>query len=130
MCDFAYPASRKVSSKATVADDSNVVEVMGFKVVCWAEKNVIDLDAVATSGRQWSEFDINNRLGVWKLMTMMEKEKIKNACTEYGDRAVMWHDGKHDVGIYFSDLKSLICPASVRGNVIDAYAILLMEEQE
>ena len=62
MSDFAYPASRKVSSKATVADDSNVVEVMGLKVVCWAEKNVIDLDAVATSGLQWSGLDINNRL--------------------------------------------------------------------
>lgn len=38
--------------------------------------------------------------------------------------------GKHDVCIYFSDLKSLIRLASVRGNVINAYVVLLMEEQE
>ena len=41
-------------------------------------------------------------------------------------RAVMWHDGKHDVGVYFSDLKSLICPASVRSNVSDCFAISVL----
>ncbi|GMP49595.1 hypothetical protein CsSME_00016529 [Camellia sinensis var. sinensis] len=62
MSDFAYLASWKVSPKVTIADDSNVVEVTRFKFVCGAEKNVIDVDAVTKSGRQWSGFDINDHL--------------------------------------------------------------------
>ncbi|KAI8016250.1 hypothetical protein LOK49_LG05G03878 [Camellia lanceoleosa] len=45
-------------------------------------------------------------------------------------RAVMWANSGHGVCVCFVDIKSLVRPSSVRGNVIDAYAVLLMEEQD
>ncbi|GMP42799.1 hypothetical protein CsSME_00012411 [Camellia sinensis var. sinensis] len=76
---------------------------------------VIDVDAVVVSGNKWSGFDINNRLGVWKMMTVEQK-------------AVMWEDGAAGVVVYFSDVKNLICQSSIRGNVIDVYVELLKSE--
>ncbi|KAI8006346.1 hypothetical protein LOK49_LG07G02338 [Camellia lanceoleosa] len=90
----------------------------------------VDVDACAVRRRVWSGFDLNNRLGVWKLMTAVEKEKIRNAYDRDGDSAVMWASSGHDVCVCFVDIKSLVRPSSVRGNVIDAYAVLLMEEQD
>ncbi|KAI8000120.1 hypothetical protein LOK49_LG09G01498 [Camellia lanceoleosa] len=90
----------------------------------------VDVDACAVRSRVWSGFDLNNRLGVWKLMTAVEKEKIRNAYDRDGDSAVMWASSGHGVCVCFVDIKSLVQPSSVRGNVIDAYAVLLMEEQD
>ncbi|GMP80210.1 hypothetical protein CsSME_00035397 [Camellia sinensis var. sinensis] len=76
----------------------------------------------------WSGFDINNRLDVWKLMTVEEKCRIKQGYDRHGDRAVMCEVGAAGVVVYFSDVKNLIRQSSIQGNVIDAYVELLKSE--
>ncbi|KAI8011509.1 hypothetical protein LOK49_LG06G02966 [Camellia lanceoleosa] len=44
--------------------------------------------------------------------------------------AVMWDGQAHAVAVYFTDVKSLVRQTEIRGNVIDAYAVLLNDEQE
>ncbi|KAI8028619.1 hypothetical protein LOK49_LG02G01088 [Camellia lanceoleosa] len=89
---------------------------------CVSGNAVIDVDAVEVTGKKWSGFDINNRLGVWKMMTFEEKTKIKKA-------AIMWADDATGVTVYFTDLKGLVRQSSVRGNVINAYTELLKTKQ-
>ncbi|KAI7990647.1 hypothetical protein LOK49_LG12G00609 [Camellia lanceoleosa] len=96
-----------------------------LSVVDEGNDGVIDVDAVVVTGNKWSRFDINNRLGVWKMMTVEEKCRIKQGYDRHGDRAVMWEDGAAGVVVYFSDVKNLIRQSSIRGNVIDAYVELL-----
>ncbi|CAL5434978.1 unnamed protein product [Camellia sinensis] len=57
-------------------------------------------------------------------MSEKEKGKINKAYT-----AIMWADGKTDLRVYFTDVKALITKAAVCGNVIDAYAEILLTEQ-
>ncbi|GMP98618.1 hypothetical protein CsSME_00046437 [Camellia sinensis var. sinensis] len=89
---------------------------------------VVDVDAVVVKGNKWSGFDINNRLGVWKMMTVEEKCRIKQGYDRHGDQAVMWEDGEAGVVVDFSDVKNLIRQSSIYGNVIDAYVELLKSE--
>ncbi|KAI7992198.1 hypothetical protein LOK49_LG12G02224 [Camellia lanceoleosa] len=64
------------------------------------------------------------------MMTAAEKKKITNVYNRDGDSAVMWDGQSHGVAVYFTDVKSLVCQSKIRGNVIDAYAVLLNAEQE
>ncbi|KAI8031003.1 hypothetical protein LOK49_LG01G03433 [Camellia lanceoleosa] len=102
-------------------------------VVCNAENtgctDVIDVDDVDVQSKR-SRFDINNRHAVWKMMTVAEKKKITDAYNMDGDSVVMWDGQGHGVAVYFTDMKSLVRQAEIRGNVIDAYAVLLNAEQE
>ncbi|KAI8008200.1 hypothetical protein LOK49_LG07G02083 [Camellia lanceoleosa] len=43
--------------------------------------------------------------------------------------AVIWTGVENGVSVYFIDIKNLICGDSVRGNVIDTYANILLTEQ-
>ncbi|KAI8011412.1 hypothetical protein LOK49_LG06G00071 [Camellia lanceoleosa] len=95
---------------------------------CVKNDNVIDVDAVVLKGSKWSGFDINNRLGVWKMMTVEEKCRIKQGYDRRGDQAVMWEDGEAGVVVDFSDVKNLIRQSSLCGNVIDASVELLKSE--
>lgn len=63
-------------------------------------------------------------------MTAAEKKKITDAYNRDGDRAVMWDGHGHGVAVYFTNVKSLVRQSEIRGNVIDAYAVLLNAEQE
>ncbi|KAI8009867.1 hypothetical protein LOK49_LG06G00258 [Camellia lanceoleosa] len=90
---------------------------------------VVDVDTVGVAGSKWSGFDLNNRFGVWKMMTFEEKEKIMKAYERNGDGAVMWASGESGVAVYFTDVKSLVRGESICGNVIDAYAETLVTEQ-
>ncbi|KAI8009779.1 hypothetical protein LOK49_LG06G01153 [Camellia lanceoleosa] len=87
------------------------------------------MDDVVFLERTWSGFDVNNRLGVWKMMTVDEKTKITNAYDMHGDGAVMWEDVTNAVVVYFVDVKNLVRQSSIRGNVIDAYVELLKSDQ-
>ncbi|KAI8012420.1 hypothetical protein LOK49_LG06G03523 [Camellia lanceoleosa] len=49
-------------------------------------------------------------------------------CVLYALR--MWDGQAHGVAVYFTDVKSLVRQTEIRGNVIDAYAVLLNDEQE
>ncbi|GMP90777.1 hypothetical protein CsSME_00041752 [Camellia sinensis var. sinensis] len=42
----------------------------------------------------------------------------------------MWDGQGHGVAVYFTDVKSLVRQSEIRGNVIDAYAMLLNAEQK
>ncbi|KAI8021170.1 hypothetical protein LOK49_LG03G01158 [Camellia lanceoleosa] len=79
-------------------------------------------------GSKWSGFDINNLLGVWKMMTVEEKCKIKQGYDRHGDRAVMWEDRDAGVVGNFTDVKNIIRQSAVCGNVIDGYVELLKSE--
>ncbi|GMP80550.1 hypothetical protein CsSME_00035602 [Camellia sinensis var. sinensis] len=115
---------------------SNVVHLPSSmsNVVCNASNtgcmNVIEVDDVDVKPKKKSGFDINNRHAVWKMMTAAEKKKITDAYNRDGDSAVMWDGQGHGVAVYFTDVKSLVCQSEIRGNVIDAYAVLLNAEQE
>lgn len=50
---------------------------------------VVDVDTGGVADSKWSGFDLNNRFGVWKMMTYEEKEKIMKAYERNGDRCVL-----------------------------------------
>ncbi|KAI8013869.1 hypothetical protein LOK49_LG05G02367 [Camellia lanceoleosa] len=123
LLDFKYPILHG-RNKKPVTDRCIVVRNND----CVKNDNVIDVDAVVVKGSKWSGFDINNRLGVWKMMTVEEKCRIKQGYDRHGDRAVMWDDGEASVVVDFSDVKNLIRQSSLCGNVIDAHVELLKSE--
>ncbi|KAI8013929.1 hypothetical protein LOK49_LG05G03750 [Camellia lanceoleosa] len=94
-----------------------------------ADVAIVDVDTGGVAASKWSGFDLNNRFGVWKMMTYEEKEKIMKAYERNGDRAVMWASSESGVAVYFTDVKSLVRGESICGNVIDAYAETLVTEQ-
>ncbi|XP_028058207.1 uncharacterized protein LOC114262064 [Camellia sinensis] len=81
--DFEYPILHG-RSKKSVADSYRVVRDDD----CVKSDGVVDVDAVVVKGNKWSEFDKNNRLGVWKMMTVEEKCRIKQGYDRHGDRYV------------------------------------------
>ncbi|KAI8012590.1 hypothetical protein LOK49_LG06G01895 [Camellia lanceoleosa] len=121
--DFEYPIlngrnKKSVTDAGVVARSDDVVTNSG----------IIDVDAVVVKGSKWSGFDINNRLGVWKMMTVEEKCKIKQGYDRHGDRAVMWEDRYAGVVVDFTDVKNIVRQSAVCGNVIDGYVELLKSE--
>ncbi|KAI7991395.1 hypothetical protein LOK49_LG12G00558 [Camellia lanceoleosa] len=58
-----------------------------------------------------------------------KKEKINKAYTKHDDRAIMWADGKIDLRVYLTDVKALVTKVAVCGNVINAYAEVLLTKQ-
>ncbi|KAI7997855.1 hypothetical protein LOK49_LG10G02439 [Camellia lanceoleosa] len=111
--DFEYPILHG-RNKKSVTDSCVVVR----NDDCVKNDGVIDVDVVVVTGNKWSGFDINNRLGVWKMMIVEKKCKIKQGYDRHSDRVV----------VYFSDVKNLIRQSSIHGNVIDAYVELLKSE--
>ncbi|KAF5935866.1 hypothetical protein HYC85_026995 [Camellia sinensis] len=83
LSDFEYPILHG-RNKKSVTDAGVVVRGDG----CVNNAGVIDVDAVVVKGSKWSGFDINNRLGVWKMMTVEEKCRIKQGYDRHGDRYV------------------------------------------
>ena len=51
-------------------------------------ETVVDVDTIGVAASKWSGFELNNRFGVWKMMTLEEKEKITKAYKRNGDRYV------------------------------------------
>ncbi|KAI8022519.1 hypothetical protein LOK49_LG03G00073 [Camellia lanceoleosa] len=90
---------------------------------------VVDVDTVGVAASKWSGFELNNRFGVWKLMTFEEREKITKAYERNDDGAVMWASVDSGVAVYFTNVKSLVRGESICGNVIDAYTETLVTEQ-
>ncbi|KAI7995628.1 hypothetical protein LOK49_LG11G02882 [Camellia lanceoleosa] len=121
--DFEY-AILNGRNKKSVTDAGVVVRSDDFA----SNSGIIDVDAVVVNGSKWSSFDINNRLGVWKMMTVEEKSKIKQGYDRHGDRAVMWEDRDAGVVVDFTDVKNIIRQSAVCGNVIDGYVELLKSE--
>ncbi|GMP51269.1 hypothetical protein CsSME_00017560 [Camellia sinensis var. sinensis] len=84
---------------------------------CDVHNAIIDVDTVVLLEKKWSGFDLNNRLGVWKMVTMDKKARITKAYERHGDGAVMWEDNMNGVVVYFSDVKNLIRQSCMRGNL-------------
>ncbi|GMP61627.1 hypothetical protein CsSME_00024015 [Camellia sinensis var. sinensis] len=104
--------------------------VVGCSVDVVKSQSVIDVDGVGDGKKIFTGFGITNRNTVWKMMTETEKDVISNAYDTYGDRAVMWVGRIDGNAVYFSDVRSLVRQLGVRGNVIDAFAEVLSDEQE
>ncbi|KAI7989094.1 hypothetical protein LOK49_LG13G00126 [Camellia lanceoleosa] len=121
--DFEYPILNGCNKKC-VTDAGVVVRSDDFVT----NSGIIDVDAVVVKGSKWSGFDINNRLEVWKMMTVEKKCKIKQGYDRHGDRAVMWEDRDAGVVVDFTDVKNIIRQNAVCGNVIDGYVELLKSE--
>ncbi|GMP76784.1 hypothetical protein CsSME_00033315 [Camellia sinensis var. sinensis] len=67
----------------------SVIGNIGGEEKCVVEDNIIDVDAVVLPRKTWSGFGINNRLGVWKMMTIEEKTKITTAYERHRDGYVI-----------------------------------------
>ncbi|GMP98688.1 hypothetical protein CsSME_00046484 [Camellia sinensis var. sinensis] len=124
MPEFDYPLLGG-RTKKTVGNNCDAVDDSKRDV----HNAIIDVEAVVLPEKKWSGFDLNNRLGVWKMMTMDEKARITKAYERHGDGAVMWEDNMNGVVVYFSDVKNLVRQSSMRGNVVDAYVELLKTDQ-
>ncbi|KAI7984783.1 hypothetical protein LOK49_LG14G02035 [Camellia lanceoleosa] len=122
--DYEYQVVGDQEKKAVTHGCKCVV--MGKSIV---KDTVVDVDTVGVAASKWSGFELNNRFGVWKMLTFDEKEKIMKAYERNGDGAVMWASGESGVAVYFTDVKSLVRGESICGNVIDAYAETLVTEQ-
>ncbi|KAI8008260.1 hypothetical protein LOK49_LG07G00789 [Camellia lanceoleosa] len=120
--DFEYPILNG-RNKKSVTDAGVVVRSDDFA----SNSGIIDVVAVVVKGNKWSGFDINNRLGVWKMMTVEEKSKIKQGYERHGDRAVMWEDRDAGVVVDFTDVKNIIRQSAVCGNVTEMCVLFMYE---
>ncbi|KAI8007143.1 hypothetical protein LOK49_LG07G00188 [Camellia lanceoleosa] len=124
MHEFEYPL---LAGRGTRM--GSIVGNVGGEDIGVVRDDIINMDTVILHGNKWSKFGINNRLGVWKMMTVEEKAKITTAYERHEDEVVMWGDSTNGVSVYFTDVKALVRQSSICGNVIDAYAELLKTEQ-
>lgn len=80
MPEFDYPLLVG-RTKKTVGNNCDAVDDSKHDV----HNAIIDVEAVVLPEKKWSGFDLNNRLGVWKMMTMDEKARITKAYERHGD---------------------------------------------
>ncbi|KAI8011085.1 hypothetical protein LOK49_LG06G00880 [Camellia lanceoleosa] len=127
---YEYPElkrrGRTIKNKVSVSKPVGV----GSSVNVLHRECVVDVENVVDEKKIFSGFGITNRNTVWKMMSEREKEVISSAYERYGDRAVMWVGRDDGNAVYFSDVRSLVRQLGVRGNVIDAYAEVLSDDQE
>ncbi|KAI7992442.1 hypothetical protein LOK49_LG12G01427 [Camellia lanceoleosa] len=121
---FEYYGVGNLRMGCNVVGDNKVVDVVRSGMGRGRAERVIDVDAFAVRSREWSGFALNNQLGVWKMMTEMEKEKIRDAYNKDEDRPVIWASSGHDMCVYFADIKSLVQPSSLYGNITNWFTIL------
>ncbi|CAL5428078.1 unnamed protein product [Camellia sinensis] len=127
---FEYPELRRKGRVMNNEVNVSKTGVVGCSVDVVKSQSVIDVDGVGDASKIFTGFGITNRNTVWKMMTDTEKDVISNAYDRYGDRAVMWVGRIDGNAVYFSDVRSLVRQLGVRGNVIDAFAEVLCDEQE
>ncbi|KAI8021267.1 hypothetical protein LOK49_LG03G03135 [Camellia lanceoleosa] len=127
--EFDYPELRvrqqKVNSNVCMLPNNVADNGMGDVM----DRKVVDVETAIGGGSKFSGFGINNKHTVWKMMTEQEKDIISSAYDRYGDDALMWIGRGGDNAVYFSDVKAIVRQDVVRGNVIDAYAEVLSDEQ-
>ncbi|THG07714.1 hypothetical protein TEA_009663 [Camellia sinensis var. sinensis] len=99
----AHMGGAYMCNEAMGPDAKLLIRMVGIVGELLLNDGVIDVDDVVVTGNKWSGFDINNRLGVWKMMTVEEKCRIKQGYDRHGDRAVMWEDGAAGVDIVKND---------------------------
>ncbi|CAL5356437.1 unnamed protein product [Camellia sinensis] len=127
---FEYPELRRKGWVMNNEVNVSKTEGVGCSSDVMKSESVIDVDSVGDGKKIFTGFGITNRNTVWKMTTETEKDVISNAYDTYGDRAVMWVGRIDGNAVYFSDVRSLVRQLGVRGNVIDAFAEVLSDEQE
>ncbi|KAI8017488.1 hypothetical protein LOK49_LG04G03182 [Camellia lanceoleosa] len=127
---YEYPELRRrgrmMSNEVSLSKRGGV----GYSVNVMQHEGVVDAENVGDAKKIFSGFGITNRNTVWKMMSEREKDVIRTAYERYGDRAVMWVGRDDGNAVYFSDVRSLVRQLGVRGNVIDAFAELLSDDQK
>ncbi|THF98836.1 hypothetical protein TEA_001768 [Camellia sinensis var. sinensis] len=66
----------------------------------------------------------------YKLLSTQEKHKLKEAYEKDGDSVQVWTRQNGSNYVCFNDIRALIKGLTLRGNVIDVYAEMLMYEQQ
>ncbi|CAL5341723.1 unnamed protein product [Camellia sinensis] len=94
------------------------------------EDEIIEVDNIADPDRTFSWFNLTNRLPIWKLLSTEEKDKLKKAYEKGGDSAQVWTGPHVSNSVSFNDIRAIVKGLTLRGNVIDAYAEMLMYEQQ
>ncbi|CAL5402771.1 unnamed protein product [Camellia sinensis] len=94
------------------------------------EDEIIEVDNIADPDRTFSWFNLTNRLPIWKLLSTEEKDKLKKAYGKGGDSAQVWTGPHVSNSVSFNDIRAIVKGLTLRGNVIDAYAEMLMYEQQ
>ncbi|KAI8021017.1 RING-H2 finger protein ATL46 [Camellia lanceoleosa] len=94
------------------------------------EDKIIEVDNVADPDSTFTRFDLTNRLPIWKLLSTQEKGKLKEAYEKGGDSAQVWTGPHVSNSVSFNDIRAIVKGLTLRGNVIDAYAEMLMYEQQ
>ncbi|GMP53479.1 hypothetical protein CsSME_00018928 [Camellia sinensis var. sinensis] len=94
-------------------------------------EDIIDVDDLAEPKKTFSQFDLTNRLPIWKLLSKQEKDKLKEAYEKGRDISVQIWIGRNGLNyVRFNDIWVLIEVLIVQGNVIDSYTKMLMYEQQ
>ncbi|KAI7995976.1 hypothetical protein LOK49_LG11G02362 [Camellia lanceoleosa] len=94
------------------------------------EDEIIEVDNIADPDSTFTRFDLTNRLPIWKLLSTQEKGKLKEAYEKGGDSAQVWTGPHVSNSVSFNDIRAIVKGLTLRGNVIDAYAEMLMYEQQ
>ncbi|KAI8021127.1 hypothetical protein LOK49_LG03G02430 [Camellia lanceoleosa] len=94
------------------------------------QDEIIEVDNVADPDSTFTRFDLTNRLPIWKLLPTQEKGKLKEAYEKGGDSAQVWTGPHVSNSVSFNDIRAIIKGLTLQGNVIDAYAEMLMSESE
>ncbi|GMP64133.1 hypothetical protein CsSME_00025553 [Camellia sinensis var. sinensis] len=152
--EYKYPL---VLGRLMKPSDSGVVNVGECADKQIMHNEIIEVDDLEEPERTFSRFDLTNRLSIWKLLSTQEKDKLKEAYEKEGGqvgfqtyyyrfafvhefsvqqmsclivRVQVWTGQNGSNSASFNDIRAIVKGLTLRGNVIDAYAEMLMYEQQ
>ncbi|GMP42583.1 hypothetical protein CsSME_00012278 [Camellia sinensis var. sinensis] len=94
------------------------------------EDKIIKVNNIADPDKTFSRFDLTNRLPIWKLLSTQEKDKLKETYKKGSDSAQVWTGQNGSNSMSFNDIQAIVKGLTLRGNVINAYAEMLMYKQQ
>ncbi|KAI7997595.1 hypothetical protein LOK49_LG10G01229 [Camellia lanceoleosa] len=127
---FEYPEVRWRGCKENDKRSNSVFGGVGSSVDGVRREDVIDVDIVGDGKKIFTGFGIANHNTVWKMISERENDVVSTAYNHYGDRAVIWVGRQDGNAVFFSDVRSLVRQVDMRGNVIDAFAEVLSDDQD
>ncbi|KAI8017318.1 hypothetical protein LOK49_LG04G00399 [Camellia lanceoleosa] len=121
--EYEYPP---VLGRQIKPSDSGVVNEGECDSKQEMEDKIIEVDNVADPDSTFTRFDLTNRLPIWKLLSTQEKGKLEEAYEKGGDSAQVWNGPHVSNSVSFNDIRAIVKGLTLRGNVIDAYAEMLI----
>ncbi|CAL5425838.1 unnamed protein product [Camellia sinensis] len=91
---------------------------------------IYGVEDVEVGNKTWQGFGMSRKHAVWNMLDEDEIMLLKRVYTFDGDGAVIWDGGESGIQVMFGDIRDLVQRSSIQGNVIDAYAAMLMELQD